>query len=487
MARVLLTTEVGSEGLDFQFCDTIFNYDLPWNPMRVEQRIGRIDRYGQTREQVRIYSFFLADTIEERILERLYTRIRIFEESVGDLEPILGPIANELTKEVFRSALSPEQEAQMAERFARMIIERRAEEAALETSSSKLLGQDALLLQAIEENIRSGRYVSPAELRAVVDGFLHERFQLELIDRVGDGTVLVPADSRLRTAISDYLQRQRDSRPVGTGFLRKFGQSSRIAATFTGEKAHQAPLLELLNLGHPLVRLAVEHQRQKPRPSTYPVVRLRCDAIGGEGLSEGSFRFMLFVVELRGAVQQVRLIPIAYDVLNRRVEGLEDQLLRLLQELAEDEPDGRLTESDRDELELMGRRAMAGVADQLEAEAIERSEATLAVRRATLERTYSHRLRRRRIQLENAKDVRLRRMFTSAVANLEAEFASRLEDLESNRAVSVTVKPIGAGTLTIAPPVPAAEPAVVREDVEQPVARATDPYREPPPRKMSWD
>jgi SNF2 family DNA or RNA helicase len=54
--RVLVTTEVGSEGLDFQFCDTIFNYDLPWNPMRVEQRIGRIDRYGQQKDQVRIYS-----------------------------------------------------------------------------------------------------------------------------------------------------------------------------------------------------------------------------------------------------------------------------------------------------------------------------------------------------------------------------------------------------------------------------------------------
>ena len=63
-----MTTEVGSEGLDFQFCDTIFNYDLPWNPMRVEQRIGRIDRYGQQKDQVRIYSLYMAGTVEERIL-----------------------------------------------------------------------------------------------------------------------------------------------------------------------------------------------------------------------------------------------------------------------------------------------------------------------------------------------------------------------------------------------------------------------------------
>src|SRR5262249_48172083 len=107
--RVLLSSEVGSEGLDFQFADTLFNYDLPWNPMRVEQRIGRIDRYGQQSDKVRIYSLFLQDTIESRILERLYLRIGIFEDSVGDLEPILGPLTHEITKDIFLGRLTPAQ------------------------------------------------------------------------------------------------------------------------------------------------------------------------------------------------------------------------------------------------------------------------------------------------------------------------------------------------------------------------------------------
>ena len=192
--RVLLTTEVGSEGLDFQFCDTLFNYDLPWNPMRVEQRIGRIDRYGQRAKKVRIYSFFLRGTIEERILQRLYTRIGIFTESIGDLEPILGPISAELTKDIFTSDLTPDQEGSVAEKYEQMIINRRVTKGELERDSGKLLGQDVLFLQEVDDSVRSGRYVSASELRATVAGFLSEEVGVELIVRDGEEpTVVVPA------------------------------------------------------------------------------------------------------------------------------------------------------------------------------------------------------------------------------------------------------------------------------------------------------
>ena len=88
--RVLVSTEVGSEGLDFQFCHHLVNYDLPWNPMIVEQRIGRIDRYGQREAVVHIHNLVVQGTVEEKILLRLYERIGIFRESIGDLESILG-------------------------------------------------------------------------------------------------------------------------------------------------------------------------------------------------------------------------------------------------------------------------------------------------------------------------------------------------------------------------------------------------------------
>ena len=92
---ILLSSEVGSEGLDMQFCNVIFNYDLPWNPMRIEQRIGRIDRIGQPAEKLFIFNMVVKGTIEDRIYSRLYNRLGIFENSIGELEPILGDIQKE--------------------------------------------------------------------------------------------------------------------------------------------------------------------------------------------------------------------------------------------------------------------------------------------------------------------------------------------------------------------------------------------------------
>lgn len=93
---ILLSSEVGSEGLDMQFCNVVINYDLPWNPMRVEQRIGRIDRIGQKFDKLHIFNLCIVGSIEDRILNRLYSKLNIFEDSVGELEPILGELEKEL-------------------------------------------------------------------------------------------------------------------------------------------------------------------------------------------------------------------------------------------------------------------------------------------------------------------------------------------------------------------------------------------------------
>lgn len=87
-AQVLIATEAGGEGINLQFCHNIINFDLPWNPMRLEQRIGRIHRLGQE-EDVRIYNFATKDTVEEHILKLLHEKIELFKRVVGELDDIL--------------------------------------------------------------------------------------------------------------------------------------------------------------------------------------------------------------------------------------------------------------------------------------------------------------------------------------------------------------------------------------------------------------
>ncbi|MFM8320545.1 MAG: helicase-related protein, partial [Chloroflexota bacterium] len=109
--RILLCTESASEGLNLQSCGVLINYDMPWNPMRVEQRIGRIDRIGQQHKEVWISNYFYRDTIEDVIYQRLSDRIDWFEVVVGDLQPILAEVG-EVTR---RLAMLPtkDREAQL--------------------------------------------------------------------------------------------------------------------------------------------------------------------------------------------------------------------------------------------------------------------------------------------------------------------------------------------------------------------------------------
>ncbi|MEX2355815.1 MAG: SNF2-related protein [Thermaerobacterales bacterium] len=88
-AGVLVSTECGGQGLNLQFCRTVINYDLPWNPMRVEQRIGRVHRLGQKAARVRIYNLCASGTIEEHILRLLDEKIELFRQVVGELDVIL--------------------------------------------------------------------------------------------------------------------------------------------------------------------------------------------------------------------------------------------------------------------------------------------------------------------------------------------------------------------------------------------------------------
>lgn len=100
--QVLVSTESGGEGLNFQFCRNVVNYDLPWNPMRIEQRIGRVHRLGQTQD-VHIYNLATEQTIEEHILYLLYEKIDMFQMVMGEMDAILSHIR---MKSSFESALT---------------------------------------------------------------------------------------------------------------------------------------------------------------------------------------------------------------------------------------------------------------------------------------------------------------------------------------------------------------------------------------------
>jgi SNF2 family DNA or RNA helicase len=91
--RLFVSTEAGGEGRNLQFCRVVVNYDLPWNPMRIEQRIGRVHRLGQERD-IEVFNFTACDTVEGYVLEILQQKLNMFELVVGEMDMILGNLTD---------------------------------------------------------------------------------------------------------------------------------------------------------------------------------------------------------------------------------------------------------------------------------------------------------------------------------------------------------------------------------------------------------
>jgi superfamily II DNA or RNA helicase len=123
-ARVLVATDIGGEGQNLQFCSTLVNFDLPWNPAHVEQRIGRLHRMGQT-EPVRVFNLCAKGTVEDRVLDVLDRRLHLFELVVGEMDMVLGALTDERDLETRILALYAESrsEADVAAGFDRIASE----------------------------------------------------------------------------------------------------------------------------------------------------------------------------------------------------------------------------------------------------------------------------------------------------------------------------------------------------------------------------
>ena len=120
-AQLLLSTDSGGEGRNLQFCHIMVNFDLPWNPMRIEQRIGRLSRIGQTRD-VYIFNLSSRGTVEDRILEILDRKINLFELVVGELDLILGRLGEEkdLEETIMELVGTSHSDEELRERLGRM-------------------------------------------------------------------------------------------------------------------------------------------------------------------------------------------------------------------------------------------------------------------------------------------------------------------------------------------------------------------------------
>jgi SNF2 family DNA or RNA helicase len=145
-ADVLLSTGAGGEGRNLQFADTVINFDLPWNPMRLEQRVGRVHRIGQQHD-VFIFNFCQAGSVEEHLLRVLHDKVNMFELVVGEMDAILGSLDDardfaELVMDLWLSARESGEVAQVFEELGQRLLAAKAEHAKVKEFDEALFHRD---------------------------------------------------------------------------------------------------------------------------------------------------------------------------------------------------------------------------------------------------------------------------------------------------------------------------------------------------------
>ena len=233
--QVLVSTEAGGEGRNFQFCHILVNYDLPWNPMRVEQRIGRVDRIGQE-HAVSIFNLWVKDTIEERVLDVLEKRIRVFEETVGGLDPILGDTESDITK-ILRIAGQRQEEA--FEEFGRQVEDRVRRARAAQSQLGDFIMDTKSYRKKLAEQIAG----QPSPIgNDDLDRFI--------------GQLLTDEHTHIRTSADLYELTFHGE--ILDSHRKLFAGGPKLRAVFRPDLRPDAEDVELMAFGHPIVDAVVE-------------------------------------------------------------------------------------------------------------------------------------------------------------------------------------------------------------------------------------
>ena len=318
---IVLFTEVGAEGLDYQFCNMMINYDLPWNPMRIEQRIGRIDRRGQRSEVVNIYNLITKGTVDADIYYRCLARIGVFERSIGECDAILGEIASEIERIAVNSNLTESERGEKLEQMADNEVRKIQELSRLEDEEKELFGFDL------------SEYTTTQEIKKAENPWLTQNHLLKLIElyfekRLGEGkfivgdsglkTLRLPVDARL-SLLDDSRKlpgSRNEQRKQWENYLR--GRRPVHSITFDADVAEKNSDCFFITSMHPLARQAAMIFSEN---NTVDL----CLEYYSDTIPEGTYEFSVYAWKYIGTKEYTKLVTVSEN------EKLSEELPEILE------------------------------------------------------------------------------------------------------------------------------------------------------------
>lgn len=347
-AHILLSSEVGSEGLDMQFCNSMVNYDLPWNPMVVEQRIGRIDRFGQKSPTVNIYNVIVADSIQEDIYIRLLDRIGIFRGTIGDMEAILDAplerggnvtiqdVYNKLEKELYTSRLTDEEKRRKIAEIELAIASEKESIKHLEEGLDNALTNDAYFKDEINRIQNNNAYVTEIELRNYLESAIRQELTTcSLVKVEKDIYELQLPLSNPRILLNFLTQNQPDGEENATMFRQfrnEIEDKQAIRMTFNQQVAYDNSKLLFMNIYNPIIQACLNYFRKHDDGAKTSF----CYALSSDDILKKDTAYYMVVYQMSitrkvlGVPKRTdTLLPLLYSVDEQRVITEETMIDRI--------------------------------------------------------------------------------------------------------------------------------------------------------------
>lgn len=415
---ILLFTEVGCEGLDYQFCDFMINYDLPWNPMAVEQRIGRIDRRGQKSDTVIICNLVTEDTIDAKIYHRCLERIGVFESSIGECAGILGDMTRDINKAIFDSKLTQQEKEDRIEKIADNEVSRANEMKRLEDESKQLFGIDISgYVQDRKVMDAENPWIGERYIQALVTEYLYRVLGEKKNYIQGEGAhkvLTLSGENRatLKTKLRSSRMKKSAMYNQWMDYLK--GSDTRISVTFNQEEAARDRSAIFFTAVHPLVKMAAAELHKKQEV----FIRLIVDA-SDYPVPCGDYPFLIVERTIVGMRKEVRIVPIS------EINLSASDFCDLLEAADYKEIDDR-TDKPWETLPQLKREQQQQALAQLMVDVKEKCD----YRRAAVLKSYQFRKEDLLTRIESVDEENIRRMRESQLRSLEDEKAASLNELE---------------------------------------------------------
>jgi ERCC4-related helicase len=433
---ILLSSEVGCEGLDYQFCDGMVNYDLPWNPMRVEQRIGRIDRYGQKSETVVIYNFITPGTVDAEIYERCLLRIGIFRQALGGSEEILGKLTKEIREIAENFTLNSEEQAARFQQLADNEVRDIQEQTRLEEEQSKLFGLTQPKRDEDMVKQAASFWLSPAMLANLISRYLQARGASNLPTTLGQKSMTtLQLGQEIRTKLlTDFKSHSYKGETAQTWSRWLKGNDPYLALTFNQETAAERRDLIFITPTHPLTQqaaLSVE--------SSSP---LYCNLSVHSGkVPTGHYPYAIYRWRKLGIKEDFTFQPVCThpELMSHILESLEKAVpVKVDNQHITDEQEN-LLEKSHYQLWLDTRAAH-----------IEQVEQHASSRLASLKTTHTARMTLLEEQRDNVTESRIRRMREAQIDAAARDYQVHVDKLEhATKQADILAEVVAFGVLVV--------------------------------------